>query len=68
MSLLTSLKHDCVALTHCKIKGHVISKDVIHDLEKEKDWIETECKRCHYPVFVRVDPENPDYYLVSEDV
>lgn len=66
MSLLASLKRDWTAITYCKIKGHVINKKARDGLIKNADWTEVKCERCHSSVFIRVDPNDVGYYLLSE--
>ena len=66
MQILLTLKRDVLALTYCKFKGHVIRRDVLNTLD-QKDGQQTVCERCHYPVWVHLDPDDHKYYFVSED-
>ena len=62
-------KEDLVFLTRCKIKGHVVKKSVLDGIRgKENDkWTETACEKCNYPVYVCTDPEDANFYIISED-
>ena len=68
MPLLESIKDDFTALTHCKVRGHTIKESVLRDIRKQEGWTETQCEKCHYSVFVRIDPDDKTYYLISDDV
>ena len=68
MPLLESIRDDFMALTHCKVYGHTIKESVLLDIRKRDGWTETQCEKCHYTVFVRLDPDDSSYYLMSEDV
>lgn len=63
--MLQFIKDDFRALTYCKIKGHTIRGEILNGLGKD-DHIEVECERCHWPLIVSRDLEDPSYYLVSE--
>ncbi len=54
-------------LFHCRFKGHIIDEKVLDGRKIDDGWIETPCLRCNYPVFACIDPEDTNYYLVSED-
>ena len=65
MFLLSSLKDDIVALTHCKLKGHTVSGLAMRSLG-EHSPVETSCAKCRWPIVVYIDPDDPKYCLVSE--
>ena len=65
MSSLMFIRDDIVALTHCKFKGHTVSSHVLDMLEKERHVVDR-CEKCHYPISVEIDPDNPEYYLARE--
>lgn len=70
----TTIRNDLTFLFYCKTwkRDHAVDKTVVDRLfanwldDGENDWVETECLRCHSPVYVRSDPDDPAYYLVAE--
>ncbi len=70
----TSVRNDLTFLFYCKTwkRNHAVDKTVVDRLfanwlnDGENDFVETECLRCHSPVYVCSDPDDPAYYLVSE--
>lgn len=68
MSPLQFLRDDFKAITYCKWKGHTISEETLDRIRKDDvDEVDAECMYCKWPVVVRKDPDNPGYWLVSED-
>ena len=67
MSVLVS-KNDFLELV-CKFKGHIVPET---DLEKLKehpdDELESTCKRCSFEILIKMDPDDHNYYLVSDFV
>lgn len=53
----------------CGMRGHVVEQSSIDYVNKQKERIicSTVCKKCNTPVYIRVDPLDDDYYLVSAD-
>ena len=65
MALLVS-KNDVVEVV-CKFKSHIVPST---DIQQLKDNPESEfsstCERCSFSIMIRIDPEDPNYYLVSD--
>lgn len=66
MLLLSSVKNDITSLTHCKIKGHILTEAAVKNLYEDGTWIDTECARCHLPIRALIDPNDKNYYFISD--
>ena len=65
MSLLIS-KNDVKELA-CKFKGHYASENEIEKITSTPTMeLETSCQRCNFGIKVKLDPEDPNYYIVTE--
>ncbi len=70
-SILRSLcltRDDFTVSTRCRLKGHVVNGKILDGLEPGNDWEAAECEKCHFPVYVRRDPENKEYYIIVEEL
>lgn len=56
---------DITVLTHCRWRGHTVKKSVVDGLGNN-DCREAVCEKCHFPVWVCIDPDDDGYYLISE--
>lgn len=53
----------------CKIVGHDITdEDVRITMDKPYVVNKTSCQRCKFPVSLTADPEDRDYYLLTDYV
>ncbi len=65
MSLLVR-KNDIMELV-CKFKGHMVPNENLQELQKSQDEnIRCICERCNFEIVIKIDPEDPKYYLISD--
>ena len=65
MALLVS-KNDIVEV-FCKFKGHIVPSTDIQQLKSNpNDEVTSTCERCNFSILIRADPDDPNYYLVSD--
>lgn len=68
MASLQFFRNDLIYFTHCRFKGHTVKREIVEQVKRDPNIeIETECEKCGWPVIVWQDPEDPDYYFVSEE-
>ena len=65
MPLLVS-KNDVVEVV-CKFKGHIVPSTDVQKLKNHlEDEVQTTCERCNFSILIAIDPDDPNYYLVSD--
>lgn len=51
----------------CKFRGHVVAKDEVAKMRQNGGAnINARCERCGNVIEARIDPDDSDYYLVSD--
>ncbi len=65
MALLVT-KNDFVEVV-CKFKGHIVNKSDVQYIREHPDETRLAvCKRCNFQVLIKMDPDDDDYYLISD--
>ena len=65
MALLVT-KNDFVEVV-CKFKSHIVNKKDVQYIQEHPDETHlTVCKRCNFQISIKMDPDDDNYYLISD--
>lgn len=69
LSMLQQLLQVSLNQLKCALTHHTVSEEDENKLfERKVDSLKTKCKRCKYPLSLRIDPADPErnYYMLLE--
>ena len=59
-------KNDVIEVI-CKFKGHIVPENEVKRLQRNpEEELECFCERCGFSIIIRMDPDDHDYYFISD--